>query len=143
MARQDLRQNLDFVSKCSKFCIKILYRKRTWFIGLQLSRSLNFTQKKFFCLFGRIEKGVVYYLFSRWKSLILQNCNQLNKLKDAITKKTGKIGESMRRHFSLLQCKTTCCIDYKRKIVTIWLERSIAFSVLLKFCFPTITCFWY
>ena len=98
-----------------KICIENVLDLRT--IDLQLSRSLNFTRRKFFLSIWWDWKDIVYYkLFSQGNETINfgKYCNQLDKLKHTIAGKRSKL-VNRQGHYN----KTACCIDCKRKAVTI------------------------
>ena len=81
------KRDLDFVSRCIENVLDL----RT--IDLQLSRSLNFTRRKFFLSIWWDWKDIVYYkLFSQDETINFgKYCNQLDKLKHAIAEKQPKL----------------------------------------------------
>lgn len=101
-----------------------MYWKRTWFKDNRSSIAAKtikwISWRKFFCPFGI---GKIYSIIidrSLFQNEIINSVkywNQLDKLKDAYSRKTAKIGEPTRPS---RQCKIAYYINYKRKVVTIW-----------------------
>ena len=101
---------------CIKMCIENALDLRT--IDLQLLRSLDFTRRKFFYPFGGIRKmQSTMNFFLKMKLSILKNIAiSLIEIERCHNRKTAKIGEPTK---SSRQCKTACCIDYKKKAITV------------------------
>ena len=106
-----------------------MHRKRTWFKDNRPSTimkpGLHSKKVLLFILMGLISTTE---FLSQSETINFEiYCNQLDKLKYAIAEKRPKL-MNRRSHYN----KTACCINYKRKAVTLW--HFIASSVLSRSC---------